>query len=279
MAPGYGRPVELLDRLQPPARRRQPSLSLAARAGLVAHGVLYVTIGLLALEVARGGGREQADGRGAIEALAEQPFGWALLLLLAVGLAALALWKAAQALRGDPVAGDEPADRALYAGKAVLYASLAASAAAALGGGSSGGSGDQQARSWTARAMELPGGRLLVALVGLGVVGYALHALWERAVHARFMEQLDRSALRARAAGTIRRLGQIGYAARSTVLVLVGAFLVRAAWEFDPDEAKGLSESLHELAASGWRPVLWFVALGLVAFGLLSVVLARYRRI
>jgi hypothetical protein len=59
----------------------------------------------------------------------------------------------------------------------------------------------------------------------------------------------------------------------------VGVFLIQAAIAFDPNKAKGLSQSLASLADSSWgRLVLWAVALGLMAFGAFTLAEARYRR-
>lgn len=261
-------------------RPSSDTLAALARPGLVAHAVLYVTIGLLAIGIARSGrtGRS-ADGTGAVETLADQPYGLVLLVLLVVGLAALALWRTAQTVWGDPVSGSEPADRARYAARAVAYAAVAVSAVGVLVRGDAGRSGDQQAQSWTATAMAWPGGRLLVAVAGLGLVAYGLHSFWHRAVKASFADDLDRGRMGRSAERAITRLGQVGCAGRSMVFLLVGGFLVQAAVTFDSDEAKGLSESLQELARSGWWPLLWLTAVGLFAYGLLSLALARYRRV
>ena len=68
------------------------------RAGLVAQGVLYGVIGILAAKVALGAREESPDKQGALREIAQQPFGKALLAVLAVGFAAYALWRLAQAV-------------------------------------------------------------------------------------------------------------------------------------------------------------------------------------
>jgi hypothetical protein len=254
------------------------TMSALARPGLVAHGALHVVIGLLALEVARSGGSEQADAPGALEALSSQPFGTALLVAMIVGLGALVLWRLAQAVWGDPVSGSDGSDRLQYAVRAVVYGALAASAVGVLAG-DGGGSNDQQVQAWSARVMEWPAGQLLVGAAGLGLVALGAYLLWRHTVQATFMEQLDRSQMRGRTERAVQRLGQVGYAGRSVAFAAIGAFVVQAAARFDPQEARGLSASLQELAGSAWWPLLWGVAVGFVAYGILSFVLARYRRV
>ena len=73
-------------------------------------------------------------------------------------------------------------------------------------------------------------------------------------------------------------LGVAGHLARAVVFALVGVFLLRAAWQFDPDEAVGLDEALQKLAAEPHGAfLLGSVALGLAAYGLFCLVEARYR--
>ena len=74
--------------------------------------------------------------------------------------------------------------------------------------------------------------------------------------------------------------GQIRIFAYFNNLVLIGAFLVRAAYDFNAHEAKGVGGTLRTLAAEphgAW--LLGITALGLIAYGLYDFVLARYRRI
>ena len=76
------------------------------------------------------------------------------------------------------------------------------------------------------------------------------------------------------------RWGRFGIAARGIVFGIVGAFLIRAALQYDPQEARGLGGALQTLAKQPLGPwLLGAVALGLVAFGLFMLSVARYRRI
>jgi hypothetical protein len=62
------------------------------------------------------------------------------------------------------------------------------------------------------------------------------------------------------------------------VFALIGFFLLRAAWQYDPDEAIGLDEALQKLAGEAYGAfLLGAVALGLAAYGLFCLVQARYR--
>ena len=271
--------MDVLDRLQPLRARPEPQLSLLARVGLVAHGVLYVVIGLLALEIARRGGGEEADTIGAVEAVAEQPYGWALVAVLTAGLVALVAWRTTQTFRGDPVAGSTARDRAVYAVKAIVYASLTFACVRVLTGQEA-GSGEEEAKSLTAHVLELPLGRVLVGGTGVVLAAAGIRNLVANAGRAEFTKKLDHGKLGERGLEVVRTVGRIGFAARSVVFLLMGGFLVQAAVAHDPEQTRGLSGALHELASQSWgRPVLWAVAVGLGGYGLLSLFLARYRRI
>jgi len=76
------------------------------------------------------------------------------------------------------------------------------------------------------------------------------------------------------------RSGQLGFIARGIVFLLSGGFLVQAARRFDPGQVRGLAGALETLAQQPAGPwLLGATAVGLIAFGAYSLLLARYRRI
>ncbi len=75
-------------------------------------------------------------------------------------------------------------------------------------------------------------------------------------------------------------VGVVGHLARFVVFGLIGVFLVRAAWEFDAKEARGLDGALLEVAQAPYGGLLLGgVAIGLFAYALYCFVEARYRKI
>lgn len=259
--------------------------STLARTGLAAKGVLYVALGVLAVNFSLGGGSgQQVSERGAIQLVAQQPFGRWLLLVLTVGLVALMLWELLRAATGDPVEGDDASDRAKFAIKGVLYAATAATSVRILvshwgGGSSGGGSGGGGQEQATAALLGLPGGSWIVGAVGVAVIAFGLYELFQDAWKARFMERVDRAEMDGSVQDGTRRAGRTGYAARGIVATIIGFFLVLAALQHDSDESRGLSGSLGALAEQPWGPpVLWVVAVGLVLYGLFCFAEARFRR-
>ena len=256
------------------------------RIGLAARGAVYCLAGLLALAVATGRGSGEIEGQGAVESLAGKPFGGALLVALAIGLVAYALWRLLRAITGAGEGADrdgwqEAVMRAGNAAQAIVYVSLAMAAVRVLRQGSNGSEGgsDQRARSITARLLEQGWGRAAVIAVGLGLVAAGAGMVWW-GVSRRFEEHLRTSEMTAGQREWLPRLGVFGHAARGVVAALVGLFLVQAALDHDPSEAVGIDGALRRLADQTYGPVaLVVVALGLVAYGLYSFVEARWRKV
>ncbi|MEZ4555669.1 MAG: DUF1206 domain-containing protein [Caldilineaceae bacterium] len=64
------------------------------------------------------------------------------------------------------------------------------------------------------------------------------------------------------------------------VYVLIGSFLVVAAYRSNPEQAGGIGQALQTLSRQPYGPwLLGLVAIGLMAYGIFAFVLARYRRI
>lgn len=263
------------------ARHAGPWVERLARSGYAAKGVVYAVIGVLALRQALGlGGRTTGTG-GAVRSASGLPFGGMLLVVLAVGLVGYAVWKLTQAIADTEDKGSDAKGilrRVGYAGSGLIHAGLAFSAAQILiGSGSSGGSSD----SWTARVLGYapPIGQILVALVGLGVIGvsvYQLHAAYK----AKFRRELKLGEMSAAEERWTTRAGRVGTASRGLVIGVAGVFVILAAYQSDPSETRGLGGALQTLAQQPFGPfLLGAVALGLLAYAAFMFLVARYRRI
>lgn len=251
--------------------------STMARAGLVAKGVLYGSMGLLAIEAARGQASTSTVSReGAVELVASQPLGEWLLILFTIGLFCLGAWQAILAFTGDPVEGSEPKDRAKYGAKAILYVATAITALSILLGerARSGGANEDKAAGMI---MGWPGGPWLVALIGVGLLVLAVQQIYRHGWLKAFMHRLALGG--GDLAANVERAGRIGYTARGIVLATIGIFFVVAAIRHDPREAVGLSGALAVLARQAWgQAILWFVAVGFFLYGCFCLAEARYRR-
>ncbi|MDQ3176996.1 MAG: DUF1206 domain-containing protein [Actinomycetota bacterium] len=256
-----------------------------ARFGLTAKGILYLSLGVLAVQFASGDvSSKEVSQAGAIKLVAEQPMGKFLLVVLALGLVALTVWHVVMAATGDPVQGSEPKDKVKYAVKAVGYAGLAIVAISVTaanwgtsspsgGGGGGGGGGEQKAAD---TLMGAPLGRYLVMLVGAVMIGIALYEMYKHVVQTEFMERFDVSG---RTKQVVDVSGRMGYGARSIVAIIIGVFFIAAGVQSSSEKTRGLSGALKALAEQSWGPpLLWLVALGFVLFGVFCFLEARYRR-
>jgi hypothetical protein len=263
--------------LKQAARRAEDSEAAewGARSGLVARGLLWFVVAVLAAQVAAGG-NERADRGGALQTLKDQPLGTALLLVLAVAFAAHACYRLLEGTVGRREESDRRTKllkRGWSLCRVVVYGFFAVSTVTFLVTGSS----REDASKPTARVMELPAGRLLVVVLGIAVVVAGL-AQAVRGVREDFTKKLDMPS--GWQAAAVKRVGAAGLVGRGLVYVLLGSFLVQSAVAFDPDKAKGLDESLKTLAHQPFGTVLLLVGVAsLLAFAIWSFVEARYRRV
>lgn len=260
-------------------RLADPWVERLGRAGLVAKAVLYGVVAVLAFKVASGGREESPDKAGALRAIAEQPFGKGLLVLLALGLAAYALWRLAQAVFDRENEGEGAKGLAKRSGqlaRAGWYGILCGLTVSTLLGGNGGGGSEQKQ---TAGVFDLPLGRYLVYGIGIAFAVAAGFNLF-RAVTCKFNKKLKTGEMGDKEETAATGIGIVGHLARGVVFALIALFLLRAAWKFDPKEARGLDGALLEVAQAPWGgALLTAVAAGLFSYALYCLVQARYRRV
>jgi hypothetical protein len=257
---------------------RGPAVEKAARAGIVAKGLLYALVATLAARVALGYGGEPQDRGGALRTIAQDPLGKTLVLVVALGLAAYAVWRFAQAVFDREHEGDGAkaiAKRASYLVRGFWYGGLCGLAVSVLvGRGESTASNEKEA---TAGVLEQPLGRWAVLAVGAGLVAAGAYNGY-RAVTGKYRKDMELRKMTDAETSLFNVVGVVGHLARGVVFALIGIFVARAAWQFDPSEAIGLDGALQKLAhQSHGRVWLGTAAFGLAAYGLFCFVQARYR--
>ncbi len=245
-----------------------PSLEMFTRIGFAARGLMYVIIGYLALRFGRA-----ESGEGALATLAEGS-GKLLLGIMALGFVAYGVWRLSEALvdtEGHGTDGKGMAARIGGAASGVIHLGLAIVAVnLAFGRGGSGG-GQSGAEQGAATALALPGGPLLLIVAGAVLIGTGLFQFVKTA-KADFLRHLDG---RVASRPLVMWLGRAGYAARGLVFVIIGWSLLQAGLADSAAPAGGMEQALASLSGT----LLAVVAMGLLLFGLFSLVEARYRRI
>lgn len=250
--------------------RDSAPLSSMARVGFAMYGVVYVVIGVLAVQLAVGDSVGKVSGEGALREVAQKPLGSVVLIVAAVTLAALAVWEICQAIGGhtEHDGARRLASRAGSVGRAIIFGTLAFLAGQIVIGGSDGGGGTD---SYTARVMQLPFGPGLVVAVGLGIIAYGLFSI-VKGLTDRWRRQLEAKASFGDVGTALTILARTGFTARGLAFCLIGSLFVWAGVTHEAQRSAGLDQALHRLREEPYGPVLLgLIAVGLGAYGLFNV--------
>lgn len=252
-----------------------PVLETAARVGYAVSGVLHLLIGWIALQVAWGLGSsgKSADQTGALQSLAGNGMGKAVLWAGVLGFLGLGLWQLADTAVGHPGSDKEAwAGRGKALAKAVVYLALAWTTFGFARGRSS--DSKQQTVDFTASLMDKPGGRWLVGLVGLVIIGVGGYHVWKGATK-RFLRDLEEHP-----GLWATRAGVVGYIAKGAALAVVGGLFVAAGMHGNAKESSGLDGALRTLKEQPFGPALLTgIAVGIAAYGLYSFSRARHAKV
>src|SRR3712207_2446704 len=98
-------------------------LEYLARGGFIAYGVIHLLFAWLIMQVALGDASGETDQSGALQTIGEQSGGKFLLILIIIGMVAMAIWQAFEAAIGEsgPQGAGAKAERVVSACRAVLY--------------------------------------------------------------------------------------------------------------------------------------------------------------
>ena len=255
-----------------------PAAHGLARAGLTARGVIYILIGLVAVLVALGHSAREADQQGAIQLLADEPYGLVALWLLAIGFVGYALWRLSEAAFGVTGEKNGAGPRLKSLGRAVIYAGFAVLTFKTITGAHSGSQSRQQ-QDLTAKAMQHPAGQWLVGIVGLIIVIVGA-ALVIEGFKRKFMRFLQTGQMSPRTRRVVRLLGTIGTVARGVVFALAGVLVIEAAITHNSSKSGGIDKALLTLRNQPFGEILMLAAaLGLLIFGVYGLCEARWRKV
>lgn len=254
------------------------ALTILARAGYAARGFIYLVIGGLALDAAIGAGGDTTGSKGAIQQMVGEPWGQLIIALITAGLFGYAIWRTVQAIYDADdhgTGGKALLIRAGLLGSAITHTSLAFySLSLLMGAGSS--SGGNSTSSWTAELLSKPYGQWLVGIAGAVVIGVGVaHAI--KAWKTKFERYLVMTEKQMKIG---RPVAIFGLVARGIVFMIIGGFLLTAAWQAQPEEARSMGETLNTLQQQPYGAwLLGITAIGLIAFGLYSIMEAFFRKI
>ncbi|MFF2245328.1 DUF1206 domain-containing protein [Arthrobacter sp. NPDC058130] len=251
-------------------------LDVAARSGFAVMALLHIVIGAIAVALVLGV-PGQADPTGAIEQLAANPWGPAVMWAACTACAGLSLWQLSEAtLRARHLPRGERLGKLISSGfLAVAYGSVGLSFAGfALG--QRGDSGDST-RDFSTALVQSPFG--VPALVGLGltIIGIGVYFI-VKGFGKKFKEELHHFEGTHRGR-LISVLGVTGHVAKGLALILTGLLFVIAAATNNPGSSTGLDGSLKALRDHPFGPYLLLaIGAGFIAYGAFALVRARFGR-
>jgi len=260
-----------------------PPMEALTRLGYAVRGLIYVTMGLLAVQVALGKGGILASPQGAIAALGKQPAGLVFLWVILIGIISYAIWGIVRAVF-DPLRKGHDL-RGLLARFGFLvsafgYAILVWPTYGYITGASQTANGSQT-QKFIGTVMAMPMGRWVIGILGLAILAGGLYQIY-LGFDAAFEHQFSTYALSSEEKKLVTNVGRFGTSARGVVIALVGLLIALAAYQANPSQPVGMDTALATLMNQPYG--IWLlavVAVGLIAFGfysMLSAVWFRLRR-
>lgn len=253
-----------------------PALDVLARTGFAVMALLHVIIGAIAVAVAFGQPGE-AEPTGAIEQLAANAWGPAVMWACVLACLGLGLWQASEAtLRARRLPRKERVSKLISSGfLAIAYTSVGLSFA----GFAVGLRGDSSERTsdFSASLMATPLGLWALVALGLTIIGIGIYFV-AKGVRRGFKDELfhfDGT----RRGRLIDTLGVTGHISKGAALGLTGLLFVIAAAKHSPEESTGLDGGLKALRDHPFGPYLLVaIGAGFIAYGIFALIRSRFGR-
>ncbi|HET7430030.1 MAG TPA: DUF1206 domain-containing protein [Nocardioides sp.] len=246
----------------------------AVRVGMVAYGIVHLTIAWLGIQLAVGDKSGSASRNGALQQLEQQPFGELVVWVVAIGMFLLVVWKLLEAFVDYSI--EDGAKKALKPAtnvfKAIVYGTLGVSAIHVATGSKS----KSHTSDYTATLMDQPFGRWLVGLVGLAIIGYGGYLAY-RGWSEKFLKHLDPQGRSGDVGKAYKMFGKVGYIAKGIAIAVIGLLFVYAAVSHKAKKSGGLDQALHKVLEQPFGPVLLVaISLGIGCYGLFCFARARH---
>ena len=258
-----------------------PLMDRLTRLGYAIKGILYILIGLFAVQGALGDSRTPADQVGAIVAIGKLPFGDVILWVVLIGLVSYSIWGLIRAFL-DPFHKGTDLEGLLARGgflvSAITYAFFVVPTYDLIQGTSS-GSQTGNTQRMIATVLSMPWGPAIVGVLGLAGIAAGLYQIY-MGIHSKFEQRFKPYAMNAEQRRMAKQIGRFGTIARGVVFSLVGFFFCLAGFYANPQQAKTFDGALDFLAKQPYG--LWLmgiIAIGLIAFGIYSLMSAAWFRL
>ena len=257
-------------------------------AGFFTKGVVYVLLGSLTFMAAFDLGGEISNTSDVIQFLLEFTLGKTFVGVIALGLFAYSFWRFYQTIKLPESDGENETlksgfKRIRYFYSGVFYGILAFAFSKPLINsliGSSqeeletNGGGDKKAALWELLSHDW--GKALIWALGILIAGQAIQQFYI-AYKASFMKKIDNYPSVKHEYDFIKRAGRLGYIARGMVFGVLAFFIIKVILNLNANEYKGTEGALaYFLSFSYGNLLLGAVALGLTAYGIFHIMVARH---
>jgi uncharacterized protein DUF1206 len=244
------------------------------RAGYAGRGLLYLVIAGFSLYAISRGARPQGTAS-SLSQLETTTWGTIALVLIFLGTFAFAVWNLIDALYDLENCGADGKGIVARAGKiitAVIYASIGSVAFSLVFTGDNRG-GSSSISRWTAAVMNWPGGRWIVGIFGLVIIGTGV-VLVVNGWKEKYRQHLQANQFTM----NWNWLLKAGVIARGIVITIVGLLFVQAALRANPAKAGGSGKAFSWLVEQPYgKALVAVICVGLLAFALFSFVNTAYR--
>lgn len=248
-----------------------------ARAGYVAKGVVYGITGVLTCLAAFNMGGSKTGQKGVFKYLEDQPFGNAILVLMALGLLCYAGWRFYQSIKDPENIGSDDKGKVKRIGffvSGLIYLGYAAFAVKTLISAGSSGSGGK-----TFGFLSGGFGVFVFAVIGLSLVGVCIFQI-KKAVSGKFLQKFNyKSITEEKRRKVIKNTGYMGIISRAVIFGIMAFFFLRAAYHSNTNDIKTTADAfsfLQDSAYGAW--LMGLVAAGLVCYGIFMFMTAKYRK-
>jgi hypothetical protein len=256
-------------------------VEMSARIGYAAKGIVYFLVGLLAVQAALNWGGKVTGTKGALQAVASQPFGKIILFGIAVGLVCYVAWHLIAAVF-DPENDNDSfnlTSRLAHGVRACVYGSLAEGAFDIIFSEGSSGTGSSSSSERAATLLAQPFGRTLLSGVAICAVAYGFYCIY-RSVTSKFRKSLKLRKMSQTQEQWLLSIGCFGLMAKGFVAIVISYFAGQAARLAEPSKVKSTEDVLQTLQRQPFGAALMgLVAFGLIAYGFHLIMQSRYRRI
>ena len=256
------------------AVQQNPAYRWLVTLGLWIYGLVHLLLAWLTVQVLLGH-NAKASNQGSIATIAKLPMGRVLIMAVIAGMFALTLWMIIEGFFGYGwLQGGKKAMRKVACFfRAIVYASIGYAGISVITTGNA-GSGNSGAHKTSSSLLSMPGGRIWVALIGLGIAIAAGDQI-QRGLRKSFVKY----DLQGRPPRWAVELGVVGWTTKGVALTIVAILFWIAAYQHSSNKAGGLDQGLQSLRGTPFGPpLLALIAAGFVCFGIFCFVWSKYAR-